>query len=139
MNEQNHPIDSAEAGALRGLRFLVVEDELLVALETQAFVWHFGGVVVGPYARVPAALQALESHPVDGAILDINVAGTQSFAVADALRQRNIPFIFCTGYGREIVPPRFDGVAIVEKPLEPELVVAALVEAVRAREANAGR
>ena len=139
MSIQNRDPDGADAGVLRGLRILIVEDELLVALETEAFVRSFGGIVIGPYARVPAALQALERHPVDGAILDINVSGTQSFAVADILRPRNIPFVFCTGYSRETVPPRFDGVAVVEKPLLPELVIAALVEALRASAAQADR
>jgi CheY-like chemotaxis protein len=139
MSIQNHDSEGADAGVLQGLRILVVEDELLVALDTQAFVWRFGGIVVGPYARVPAALQALEVHPVDGAILDVNVAGTQSFAVADVLRQRNIPFVFCTGYSRETVPPRFDDAPVVEKPLVPELVIAALVEALKASAAQADR
>ena len=136
---KNHDNLNDGDGALGGLRILIVEDEMLVALESQAFVQRFGGIVVGPFARVPAALQAIERHAIDGAILDINVAGTSSFAVADVLRQRNIPFVFCTGYGRETVPQRFDGVAVIEKPLIPELVIAALREAIQAGVAQAER
>lgn len=124
------------AGVLQGLRILIVEDELLVALETQAVVQGFGGIVVGPYSRVPIALRALESHPVDGAILDINVAGIQSLAIAEMLRQRNVPFIFCTGYDRDSVPLRYREVPMVDKPLLRERVVAALLQAIAANAAQ---
>jgi CheY-like chemotaxis protein len=137
MSTQDRPPDSADPSILRGRRILILEDELLVALETKALVWRIGGIVVGPYARVPAALEAIQVQPVDAAILDVNVAGTQSFVVAEALQARNVPFVFCTGYGRDIVPPRFGGVAVVEKPLIPEQLVVALAGAVKATRVQA--
>jgi hypothetical protein len=62
----------------------------------------------------------------------------QSFAVADALQNRCIPFIFCTGYGRDVVPLRFQSAAVLEKPLVPRLLVAALVKAIGGVTAKAG-
>lgn len=132
MSTQDSLHGCIDAAALRGRRILIVDDELLVALETQSLVLQLGGVVVGPYARVGPALEAVRTLPVDAAILDVNVAGTQSFVVADVLLERGIPFIFCTGYGRDSVPPRFASVAVVEKPIIPEMVVAALAEAAKA-------
>jgi CheY-like chemotaxis protein len=129
MSTQNHLLDHVDLSVLRGRRILIVEDEMLVALETKAIVGQFGGIVVGPYARVRAALEAVQTYAVDAAILDINVAGVQSFAVADALQERRIPFVFCTGYGRDILPPRFRSAAVVEKPLVPQALAAALARA----------
>jgi CheY-like chemotaxis protein len=137
MSMQDRSPEHPDTSILYGRRILILDDELLVALETKALVWRAGGTVVGPYARVHAALEALQTHPVDGAILDINVAGMQSFVVADALMARNVPFVFCTGYGHDVVPPRFRSVAVVEKPLVPEVLVAALAEAFRAATAQA--
>jgi CheY-like chemotaxis protein len=132
MNTQDKPPDRVDSEILRGRRILILEDELLVALETKALVWRFGGIVVGPYARVPAALEAIQTQPVDAAILDVNVAGTKSFVVADALQSRNVPYVFSTGYGRDIVPPRFGHAMVVEKPIIPEALIAALARAFRA-------
>jgi DNA-binding NtrC family response regulator len=139
MSTQDHLLDRADTSTLRGRRILIVEDELLVALETKALIWGFGGIVVGPCARVAAALEAIQLQPIDGAILDINVAGTQSFVIADALQPRNIPFIFYTGHGRDIVPPRFKDVVVIEKPVAAEMLVAALADAFAARTSHPAR
>jgi CheY-like chemotaxis protein len=128
MSPQEQHLDDVESAALiRGRRILLVEDQLLVALETSTMIERFGAVVVGPYARVPAASVALRSQPVDAAILDINVAGVQTFAIADELQQRGVPFVFCTGYGRDILPPRFTDAPLVEKPVVSAALIAALL------------
>lgn len=137
MNTRDRLLDRSDVAVLRGLRILILEDELLVALETKATIRGLGGIVVGPYARVDTALQAIQEHALDGAILDINVAGVQSFAVADALQARRVPFAFCTSYGQDIVPPRFQTAAIVEKPFDPENLAEALAKAVRRASAAA--
>jgi CheY-like chemotaxis protein len=50
-------------------------------------------------------------------VLDINLRGTPSYAVADALKRRDVPFFFATGYGVDAdVPERFTSVPIVTKP-----------------------
>jgi hypothetical protein len=58
-----------------------------------------GAEVVGPIGRVSDALSLVtSSEPPDGAELAINLAGEMVDAVANALRPRNIPFVFLTGY-----------------------------------------
>jgi CheY-like chemotaxis protein len=139
MNIPGNLSDSAVEPSLGGRRILIVEDELLVALDTKAFVNRFGGLVVGPCARVLAALETIRTQPVDGAILDINVAGTPSFVVADALQDRRIPFVFCTGYGRDIVPQRHRNAPLVEKPIDPTALMAAVLAAFGAQPAEPAR
>jgi len=60
---------------LAGLRVLVVEDELLVALMVEDALTDQDCVVVGPCSRVREALQAVETANLDAAVLDINIAG----------------------------------------------------------------
>ena len=83
---------------LKGLRVLVVEDEMLIAAEMEATLEDLGCRVVGPFSRVTEALEALDGVDVDAAVLDVNVRGEMIFPVAEKLRARGVPMVFCTGY-----------------------------------------
>ena len=80
-------------------RVLLVEDEVLVALDTQEILTDAGYDVVGPAMDVAQALLALDNSTLDAAILDVNLRGAYVWPIADALRERDIPFIFVTGFG----------------------------------------
>lgn len=103
---------------VHGLRILVVEDELLVALSLEAALQQFGCEVVGPISRVGDAEKMARSAPLDGAILDVNLRGHPVFPVADALAARGIPFIFATGYGAEAAPLSAYGAPRLDKPYD---------------------
>jgi CheY-like chemotaxis protein len=97
-------------------RILVVEDEFLIALDIAGALEQNGLVVVGPYAAMGEALQALERQPLDGALLDANLGGQPVGQIADALLARKVPFAFVTGYGRERLPPQHRAAPLVRKP-----------------------
>jgi CheY-like chemotaxis protein len=104
---------------LTGLRVLVVEDILLVAEVIQDQLESCGCTVVGPASRVESALQLVESAPLDGALLDVNLAGEFCFPVAAALRQRGVPFIFLTGYDDPgLIPIEFRTALRLSKPFD---------------------
>jgi CheY-like chemotaxis protein len=105
---------------LDGLRLLVVEDEALVAILIEDALLDLGCVVVGPAGSVAQALALLDRETVDGAVLDVNLgADERSYAIAEALGARGIPFIFVTGYGEEGVDPRYAAVEVLQKPFDP--------------------
>lgn len=107
-------------------RILVVEDEALIALDTEDMLTNAGYEVVGPVARVPDAL-GLMTEPMDAALLDVSVAGTMVWPVAEALADRGVPFIFVTGFSNGLdVPERHRGVVRLDKPLRAQKVLAAL-------------
>src|SRR5688572_30122844 len=83
-----------------GRRLLIVEDELLIALELQSILEQLGGIVVGPARSVAGALQLLSETTPDAALLDVNLGGDRVTPVAQACRERSIPFALVTGYGR---------------------------------------
>ncbi|WP_064696755.1 helix-turn-helix domain-containing protein [Rhizobium aegyptiacum] len=105
---------------------LVVEDDYALASELASKLAAIGMKVVGPAPSVEQALRYIEDSRVEVAILDINLGGTMVFPVADELSKRNIPFFFATGYGRDVVPPRFADRIFVEKPLETSAIYSAL-------------
>jgi DNA-binding response OmpR family regulator len=102
-----------------GRRVLVVEDEFLAALATADFLKSVGCDVVGPAARLGAALHLARSEPLDLAVLDMNLAGEMVWPVAEALRSRNVPFLFLTACSAwNVVPPAFADSLCLAKPLE---------------------
>jgi CheY-like chemotaxis protein len=104
------------AGDLSGLRVLVVEDEAAISLLLEDMLLDFGCEVVGPSARLAAALEAVEKEKVDIAILDVNVAGESIYPVAEALQARSIPFVFSTGYGSQGIKDSFRDRPVLQKP-----------------------
>ena len=127
------PADKHEAQPL-GLRLLVVEDEAMVAMLLETLLEELGCTVTRWAATVPAALKAIEHVTIDGALLDVNLAGTKVYAVAEALAARNIPFVFVTGYGRiDASETRFSQAAVLKKPFETVQLQRVLEDNIRRR------
>jgi DNA-binding response OmpR family regulator len=107
-----------DRSGLNGLRVLVVEDTLFIADLIVDELAEIGCTVVGPVPRVDQALALAERETLDGALLDVNLAGEFCFPVARALAARNVPFAFLTGYGDVGLPPEFRAVPRLTKPFE---------------------
>jgi len=115
------PADERPPPAVAGRRVLVVEDSALVALEVVEAVTRLGWRVVGPAKRLGEALALARTEPLDGAVLDINLNGDFVYPVAEVLQNRGVPFVFASGYvGRSIMPTRFHGAPLVEKPFRAD-------------------
>jgi CheY-like chemotaxis protein len=118
---------AASMNELSGRRVLVLEDEYFIADDIARTLEQAGAEVVGPFTRHADALNALKrEQPVDFAVLDINLQGEISFVVADALKERHVPFVFATGYGQPAIPANHQQVPRWEKPFEPEALTEAL-------------
>ena len=81
-------------------RILVVDDEPLISMLMGDWLVELGCEVVGPARSVKEGLDMAGSADLDGAILDINLSGDKSYAVAEALSERGVPFAFATGDGQ---------------------------------------
>ncbi|HTP83396.1 MAG TPA: response regulator [Alphaproteobacteria bacterium] len=115
---------------LSGRRILVVEDDLMIAMLIDDVLKEAGCEVVGPLPRLAPALQAASTERLDGAVLDINLAGELVSPVADRLIERGVPFLFLTGYGWHMLPERFHTRPLVTKPCRQEMLLTALARAV---------
>jgi DNA-binding response OmpR family regulator len=101
---------------LHGLRILVAEDALMIADLIAEGLAAEGCDVVGPVPRVEQGVVLAETERLDGALLDIDLAGEPSYAIATALLQRNVPFAFLTGYTEQAVPLAFRNIPRLAKP-----------------------
>ena len=97
-------------------RVLIVEDEPLLALNLEDMLTELGYLVIGTATRIENALTLAERSEFELAILDINLAGSNTFPVADILRKRRKPFIFTTGYGAQGLDDGYRGTHLLTKP-----------------------
>lgn len=109
---------------MTGCRILVVEDEALIAVLIEDVLNEIGCAVIGPVARLDAALRLAEESELDGAILDVNIRGGQVFPVAETLRVRGIPFLLASGYGDWALPERFRDQVRLTKPFSASDLIA---------------
>jgi DNA-binding response OmpR family regulator len=101
-----------------GRQVLLVEDSSLIALDLACVLEDAGYAVVGPAKDLGAALDLIDHHTIDAALLDVNLNGDTSFAAAEKLRDRRVPFVFLTGYSPgECLNPDFSDRLVVEKPV----------------------
>ena len=112
------------------LRVLIVEDEMLVAMNIEDMLLELGHEVAGLASRLSPALALAADAELDAAVLDVNLAGEQSFAIADLLDKRGIPFLFATGYGLGGIEERYRGRTVLQKPFRLADLGAALRSAV---------
>jgi CheY-like chemotaxis protein len=116
---------------LSGMRVLLVEDEALVAMLIEAMLEDLGCSIAGRAASSAEALSVLASGGVDAAVLDVNLGAERSTAVAHALVELKIPFVFSTGYGLAGVEPHLRAQPVLQKPFKSEDLAQALARARR--------
>jgi DNA-binding response OmpR family regulator len=112
--------------AERRLRILIVEDEMLVAMNIEDMLLDLGHEVAGLASRLGPALELARESRFDAAMLDVNLAGEPSFPVAEVLIGRGIPFLFATGYGRQGLEERYRDCPFLQKPFRMAELGAAL-------------
>lgn len=106
---------------LNGKRVMVVEDDYLLALELAEELEAANAIVVGPCRNLEEA--ELHLAHSDLAVLDVNLHGKNTYGLADRLEVLDVPYIFFTGYDRDILPERFAKVGCITKPTPPHIAV----------------
>jgi DNA-binding response OmpR family regulator len=116
---------SSGPASLKGARVLIVEDAVLLALELETGLSEAGAEVIGPAYELEEAM-ALLDQPIDAAVLDANLNGRSVAPVAEVLSQRQIPFVFATGYGETGGAPGGFDAPVIRKPYDVTQVAAAV-------------
>lgn len=110
----------------RPQQILIVEDEPLIAMMLEDFLEALDKGVAGTVDTVATALDRLDAGGIDGAIVDVNLRGEKSWAVADALDAAGIPFLFATGGADDAIVERHRGRPVLTKPFTMDGVEKAL-------------
>ena len=109
----------------RTKRALVIEDEAIVAMLIEDLLEYIGCEVAASAATAREALELARICDVDFALLDVNLGeGQTSVEAANVLRDRQVPYIWLTGYGLQGVPPDHADAPLLHKPIHPGLFAA---------------
>lgn len=114
---------------LKNKRILVVEDELFLGMDIKETLERAGAIVYGPILDRLSAGQIAKFHDVDGAILDLNVAGGDVSPVAKYLQEHSIPCLFYTGDAKRATEMGLDKIGPIHaKPTRPDMLVRYLTD-----------
>lgn len=116
---------------VKKLRVLVVEDEALVAMLIEDMLGDLGCEVAAVAARVEQAQNYARDLEIDLALLDLNLSGQRTDDVARVLAERNVPFVFATGYGAAGVDDAWCDVPVLQKPFQIQDLARAIARALK--------
>ncbi len=113
-------------------RVLIIEDESIIALDLENLVGDLGHEVVGTAATSDEAVAQARKHKPGLILADINLGegGSGIDAVAEILRNFDVPVIFITAYPERLLTgERPEPTYLVTKPFLPETVQATIGQA----------
>lgn len=105
-----------------GLRVLLVEDEVLIALDCEALLLALGVGEVRRARNVAEGLAALEGETFDAAILDVHLGAQDSMPLARRLDELGVPFGFVSGLADDAIPAELESRPQMPKPFNLEEV-----------------
>jgi CheY-like chemotaxis protein len=94
-------IPAADLPPLKGLSVLLLEDNMIIAMEGEHLLRDLGAAVVFTASSIARAETILRKEHLDFALLDIHIGRDTSLTFAGAMVQAGIPFMFATGYGED--------------------------------------
>lgn len=111
-------LDMRESVTISG-KVMVVEDNIIIAMDAEDMLLSMGATSVVIASNVSDALNELENNSISFALLDINLGTETSEPIAIALQEKQIPFVFATGYGDVTeVTKRFKSSPVIQKPYD---------------------
>ena len=111
-----------------GMSVLVVEDQLLIAIDLENMLLELGAKQVIIAHTADKALELIAITVFDIALLDLRLGDSTSRAVAVALRESKIPFALTTGYyAPAAIHEEFLNVPVIAKPYQEQDVASVLL------------
>lgn len=128
MNMMDRSTDAGRA-SLSGKTILVVEDEVLIAMDINESLEEAGARVI--YGRnLRQGLERVE-QPIDVALLDVSLGHSETcLPIVERLRARGVPFVLHSGDVQRLGETITNiGAPVLEKPCDLAVIRRALVEA----------
>lgn len=110
-------------------RVLLIEDNMIIALDTEEMLRELGIGDVTVAGSVTQAMRAIETDKPEFAVLDFNLGEESSEPVARELVRQGVPFVLATGYSaKEVRFEELGAKAILKKPYDKSDLAKAIAE-----------
>ncbi|OHV59548.1 hypothetical protein LCM4576_33220 [Mesorhizobium sp. LCM 4576] len=121
--------------ALHKSRILIAEDDYRLSLRISVALNDIGANCIYPADTIEDALDhVMSSSRIDAAVISVSLQGETTFAAAEHLVRRKIPFVFLTHLETYAIPQEFDGVERFEKPIDIDRLVVRIASLLTAGE-----
>jgi CheY-like chemotaxis protein len=122
-----NPRDTPVSNLLDGLRILLLEDELLIAMDVEQLCYDNGAAVVALARTLDEIDVDASLGSFDVAIVDLMLEGVSTLDFARRLQGAAIPFVFASGYSEDDgLKASFPQVPLVTKPYSGQDLVDAI-------------
>ena len=126
-SSQENRSSTVRPNALESAPILIVDDECILAQVLGDMVRTLGLTNIIICDSNAAALALISQRKFSFAILDVNLAGTSSRRIADALCEQGIEFAFTSGSGdAHVLKSEFSAIPVLCKPFRLKDVQAAI-------------
>ena len=110
-----------------GLTALIVEDQLLIAMDLEQILKDAGVRVLATLASTREAIDFLQQYSPHFAILDVDLGEETCEPIARLMLKQQTPFLFATGYDDTgIIPADLAAVPVVHKPFDRRAILDSL-------------
>ncbi|UCI08720.1 response regulator [Mesorhizobium sp. B1-1-8] len=115
---------------LDGLRILVLEDELLIAMDVEQLCRDYGAAEVVTARQLTEVDEQELPSRFDAAVIDLMLGGVSTLDFARRLSRAGMPFVFASGYSNpDEIEGSFPDVRLVTKPYSGDDLIEALAAA----------
>ncbi|MBY6263775.1 response regulator [Azospirillum sp. 412522] len=110
------------------MKILLVEDEVLIALEQQLYLENVGHSIIGPAITAVEAVEIAEADKPDLALVDVHLGmGTNGIDAARGLTKMGVPCLFITSFRDELKKDGpLTGIGCLPKPFTESGLLAAV-------------
>ena len=115
-----------------GNRIIIIEDEVLIALDIEQAVDDAGCEVAACARTIPEALDFLKNLQHDGAVVDANLNGESARPVMEFLDRAQTPYIVVSGYTRDQLEFLSKDTLLIGKPFSMTELTASVRDRLRA-------
>ncbi len=98
----------------------IFEDEPMIQMMWEDVIDILGYEVSGSMQSEEEGVEFALAGELDVGILDVNLAGTRSDRILEALVARNIPVVVCSGLTDHDLPDHFSSQFVLKKPFSIE-------------------
>lgn len=125
---------------LQDKAILIIEDNLLLALDLSNVVGDYGGRPIGPVATTADALRTLENEVIDAVVLDCQIADEDIVPIVMFLAERGLPVLITSITAPPpVIAEVLPDAPILRVPIQPEVALTRLVEEVGKKESGIPR